>query len=39
MWNVIPYADFKQLILEYDTINFNNYDVGLFYQAEDNCVA
>ena len=30
MWNVIPYHDFHNLILNYDNIDFNKYDVGVF---------
>ena len=39
MWNVIPYSDFHNLIAGYDDINFNNYEVSLFQQSEDNQVA
>ena len=39
MWNVMPYADFKRLILNYDTINFEKYEVSIFQQAQNNKVA
>ena len=34
MWNVIKYQDFKSLILNYKSINYENYKIGL-YENED----
>ena len=39
MWNVIPYHDFHNLILNYDNIDFSKYDVGVFQQSETNRVS
>lgn len=39
MWNVIPYSDFHNLIVNYDSINFNKYDVSIFEQSDTNKVA
>jgi hypothetical protein len=39
MWNVIPYSDFHNLIVNYDSIDFSKFDVSLFRQAENNVVA
>ena len=30
MWNVIPYPDFKNLILKYSEIDFSNFEVSLY---------
>lgn len=39
MWNVIPYSDFHNLIVNYDSIDFYKYDVSIFHQSETNKVA
>lgn len=39
MWNVIPYQDFHNLIVNYDNINFSKFEVSIFQQSQDNKVA
>lgn len=35
MWNVIPYEDFRELIVNYDSINFKNFTTTLFKTSTD----
>lgn len=39
MWNVIPYSDFRKLIMLYDKIDLRNFDVSIFKQSDSNSVA